>query len=138
MRTKRIKKVTAALMTLVMGLMMNIQAFADTIPVIDMGTFHNVYVAPTDEWIEGGWEHEVKEEDGQEYILLKKYTGTDTDLVISGKATAEGKTCPVIIGLDYDAETGEYTSFLNGNTSVSGIGNSPYTLMYLFLANPID
>ena len=29
MRTKRIKKVTAALMTLVMGLMMNIQAFAD-------------------------------------------------------------------------------------------------------------
>ncbi len=83
--------------------------------------FEIVYTPPTDEWIEDSWEHEIKEEGGKEYILLKKYTGSDTDLTIYGKATAEGKTCPVIIGLAYDSGSEKYTSYLNGNTKVKSV-----------------
>ena len=45
MNRKHFKKIVAMITTLAMVLTMNISAFADTIPVIDMGTFHNVYQA---------------------------------------------------------------------------------------------
>ena len=121
MKRTYFKNFMAIIMAFIMSIGMNAAVFADTIPVIDMGTFHNVYVQPTDSWIQDKWEHEIKEEGGKEYILLKRYTGSDTDLIIYGKATAEGKTCPVIIGLEYDSGTGNYTSYLNGNTTVKSV-----------------
>ena len=242
MNRKHFKKIVAMITTLAMVLTMNISAFADTIPVIDMGTFHNVYQAtpssvdfeiggimmsltgktleadeisfsvvqmdgedfkdklsggftttvknkadgeisfkpgsftaagkyyytvsaimpgpayttstattkvtvtitddngnlvpsasvagsvfeitytpPTDEWISDSWEHEVIEKNGKDYILLKKYTGNEKDLTIYGEAKADGKTCPVILGLEYDEGSGKYSSYLNGNTKVEKV-----------------
>ena len=133
MRKEHLKKVTAVIMSLVIAMAMKVSVFADTIPVIDMGTFHNVYIQPTDEWIETGWDKEIKKIDGKDYILLKKYTGNERDLVIYGKATYEGKEYPVLVGLEYNSTTHSYKSFLRGNgivrtirfESVSGVSVMP-------------
>ena len=83
--------------------------------------FEITYTPPTDEWITDSWEHEVIEKSNKDYILLKKYTGNEKDLTIYGEAKADGKTCPVILGLEYDSGTGKYSSYLTGNTKVEKV-----------------
>ena len=83
--------------------------------------FEITYTPPTDGWIEGDWDHEIIEKGGKDYILLKKYTGTEKELTIYGEARSDGKTCPVILGLEYNSGTGKYSSYLNGNTKVEKV-----------------
>ena len=83
--------------------------------------FEITYTPPTDEWITDSWEHEVIEKSNKDYILLKKYTGNEKDLTIYGEAKADGKTCSVILGLEYDSGTGKYSSYLTGNTKVEKV-----------------
>ena len=64
MKKQHMKKLMALLMTIVLAFTINAIAFAGDLIVIDIGTFHNVNVTPTDEWIEDGWNHEVIETDG--------------------------------------------------------------------------
>jgi len=121
MKKQHMKKLMTLLMTIVLAFTMNAAAFAGDLIVVDIGTFHNVYVTPTDEWIEDGWDHEVIETDGREYLVLKKYTGEATDLVIYGEATVSGSTYPVMLGLKYDPSTGRYSSYFNNNTTVKSV-----------------
>ena len=57
----------------------------DVVPVIDMGTFENSY-EPTDPWIKEGWEYEKKDD----FIVLKKYTGSEDVVEVPGKAVISG------------------------------------------------
>ncbi|MCR4907550.1 MAG: BspA family leucine-rich repeat surface protein [Lachnospiraceae bacterium] len=79
------------------------------------------YIRPNDPWISNDWDYEVVNRSGMDYIVLKKYTGTDKELVIYGEATANGKTGPVLLGLEYNDGTGAYESFINGNTNVEKV-----------------
>ena len=45
MNRKHFKKIVAMITMLALIFTMNISAFAETVPVIDMGTFHNIYNA---------------------------------------------------------------------------------------------
>ena len=93
----------------------------EAVPVIDLGTFHNTYTPPTDSWLDDGWDYEVKEKDGDKYILLTGYSGDEEDITVSGAAIAAGELLPVRIAHSYDSGTGHYSSAFSGNSKIKTI-----------------
>lgn len=89
----RIKRITAAVITAILMITMSFSAFAEVIPVIDMGTFHNVYTASDGSFNLSEWDHDITNFDENEYIVLEKYNGTDKEITIEGKARKNGKEC---------------------------------------------
>ena len=67
----------------------------------------------TDSWL-SGWDYEIKDlyNDGA-YIWLNRYTGTDPDVTIHGKAAVDGIRYPVCINVTYADDNSPYITGLN-------------------------
>ena len=117
----RIKRITAAVITAIVMITMSFSAFAEDIPVIDMGTFYNVYNASDGSFNLSEWDHDITNFDENEYIVLEKYNGTDKEITIEGKARKNGKEYQVLLGLTYDYEMYDYISLFDNNTDIEKV-----------------
>ena len=119
------KRITGAVIAAILVITMSFSALADTIPVIDMGTFHNVYNAGGSRG--GGtftlseWDYDTTNYDGNEFIVLKKHNGTDRDITIKGKIKKDGKEYQVLLGIDYDYDTHDYHSLFENNDYIERV-----------------
>ncbi|MBQ7724291.1 MAG: leucine-rich repeat protein, partial [Lachnospiraceae bacterium] len=120
-----IKKIFSVVLSLVIMVEMAFPAFAESIPVIDMGTFHNVYNAGGSRG--GGtftlseWDYDITNFDGSEYIVLEKYNGTDREITIKGKVKKDGKEYQVLLAIDYDYDTHDYHSLFENNDYIEKV-----------------
>ena len=116
-----IKKMISMILSIAMMATMSIPAFAEDIPVIDMGTFHNVYTAPAGSFNLSEWDYEISNSDGDEYIVLNKYNGTDKEITIKGKVKKNGKEYQVRLGITYDYDTYDYHSLFENNDLIEKV-----------------
>ena len=103
------KKTIALIMTVIMaGTLMFLPVFAGE--------------PETDAWL-SDWDYEIKERgvDGN-FIHLKKYVGTETDISIGGKATVNGVDYPVCISQRSGGGYGHDITGLNSNKNIRQIG----------------
>ncbi|MCR5627138.1 MAG: BspA family leucine-rich repeat surface protein [Lachnospiraceae bacterium] len=121
---KKRKKIVTIVLALVMAAISSIPAFAATSPVINLGTFKNTYVAPSDEWLEDGWDFHpqviITDSVSREYLALYNYNGTDTEIVIPGKATYNGREYQVMLG-SLNTHTGVDKPVFMDNTTIRKI-----------------
>ena len=111
----RIKRITAAVITAIVMITMSLSAFAEDIPVIDMGTFHNVYSAGDGTFTLSDWDNYITNFDGSEYLVLEKYKGTDTEITIKGKVKKNGIEYQVLLEDCYDTEDHNFHSLFENN-----------------------
>ena len=72
----------------------------------------------TDEWL-SGWEYEIKDLGYEgKHIFLDKYTGTEADISIGGKATVNGVDYPVCISMKDGGGYGHYRTALNTSDAI--------------------
>ena len=116
-----IKKTIAMVLSVAMVATMSIPAFAEDVPVIDMGTFHNVYNATAGSFNLSEWDYEISNSDGEEYIVLEKYNGTDKEITIKGKVKKNGKEYQVRLGITYDYDTYDYHSLFENNDLIEKV-----------------
>ena len=115
------KKAISMILAAVMMITMSFTAFAADIPVIDMGTFHNVYNAPAGSFKLSDWDYEYTNNDGTDYIVLDKYNGTDKEITIKGKVKKGGKEYGVLLGIRYDTETKQHHSLFENNSIIEKV-----------------
>ncbi len=137
-----IKKMISAMLALAMMTEMSLIAFAGNIPVIDMGTFHNIYTkgGETGGGSTGGgsgtgtetgtgegfnlddWEYETASwDDYGDVINLEKYKGKAKEIAIKGKVKKDGKDYKVLLGISYDPETRENHSLFEDDHSIEKV-----------------
>ena len=137
------KKAVSLILAAVMMVPMGLSAYAESLPVIDMGTFHNIYNPATggpgdgdsaDPDNPGGpgssnsegfdisdWDYSIITVDGVDTLCLYKYKGNDREITIYGEIEKDGVFYPVTVGHEYNFDTGEFTSFIAGNEIVEKI-----------------
>ena len=120
-----LKKIFSVVLSLVIMVEMAFPAFADSIPVIDMGTFHNVYNAGGSSregtFSLSDWDYDITNFDGNEYIVLEKYNGTDREVTIKGKVKKDGKEYQVLLAIDYDYDTYDHHSLFENNDFIEKV-----------------
>ena len=116
-----VRKLISAMVVVVMVVAMSLSAFAEDIPVIDMGTFYNVYRGGGGVFILSDWDYEITNNDDVDYIVLEKYNGTDKELTIKGKVKKDGKDYGVLLGIRYDTETHEDHSLFEDNADIEKV-----------------
>lgn len=100
------KIVTAVFMTILSGALMLSPVFAGN---------------DTDEWL-NDWDYEIKELDCDgDYIFLNKYTGTETDIGISGMAEVNGRNYPVCISVEGTDANSHYETGINRSKNLRQI-----------------
>ena len=115
--------VKAIMMAASLIALMDITVFAENtdIPVIDMGTFHNVYSGGDESFNLSDWDNYIANFNGDEYLVLEKYNGTDTEITIKGKAKKNGKEYQVLLKDSYDTETHSYHSLFEDNSHIEKV-----------------
>ncbi len=121
------KKLIAVIMTMIITICQGYPAFAAETPTINLGTFKNTYTEPTDEWLDRDWEYKMETvydllsgNEPRVYLVLYKYNGTDTDLVIPGKAKYKNKEYQIALGTS-DPDTLQKKSAFRDNTTIRSI-----------------
>ena len=110
------KKIFSVALSLVIMVEMAMPVVADdNIPVIDMGTFHNVYSAGDGTFTLSDWDNYITNFNGDEYLVLEKYNGTETEITIKGKVKKNGKEYQVLLEDCYDTEDHGYHSLFEDN-----------------------
>ena len=119
------KRITGAMIAAILVITMSFSALAESIPVIDMGTFHNVYNAGGSSregtFSLSDWDYDITNFDGNEYIVLEKYNGTDREVTIKGKVKKDGKEYQVLLAIDYDYDTHDYHSLFENNEYIEKV-----------------
>ena len=121
-KVKNIKeKLISMILSIAMMVTMSFPAYAEDIPVIDMGTFHNVYSAGNSTFTLSDWDNYITNFNGDEYLVLEKYNGTETEITIKGKVKKNGKEYQVLLEDCYDTEDHGYHSLFEDNGYIEKI-----------------
>ncbi len=115
------KRAISMIMAMVMAASMSISALAADIPVIDMGTFHNVYSAVDGAFNLSDWDNYITNMNGEDYIVLENYNGTDKEITIKGKAKKNGLEYQVLLKNFFDTESQCYHSIFENNTNIERV-----------------